>query len=276
MKKFFKTLVTLALCATLGVAATSLASCGDDPNTTIKVGASPTPHAEILKDVVAKELKKEGYKLKVVEYNNYKLPNEALEVGELDANYFQHNLYMNDFNATENTHLTAAAQVHYEPFGIYRGSYTGALADLPAGSEILIPNDGTNEARALYLLQEAGLITLKDNITSSTATKNDIASKLRDFTITELDAAQVPIVLRDAAIGIINGNYALQHNLKIKDALAIEEQNSENIQQYVNVVAVKQGNEESQKTKALVKAILSDAVKTYVQQKYNGAVICVF
>ncbi len=276
MKKFFKTLATLAICATLGVAATSLASCGDDPYT-IKVGASPTPHAEILKEVVAKELEKDGYKLKVVEYTDYVQPNMALKKGHLDANYFQHNLYLNDFNATRKTNLVAVAQVHYEPFGIYRGSYTtGELADIDNGAKVLIPNDGTNEARALYLLQATGLITLKDNITSSTATVLDIASNPKNLDITELEAAQIPKSLHNAAIGIVNGNYALQNNLKLEDALAKEEANDENVTQYVNVIAVKAGNEESEKTKALKKAILSTAVKTYIQQTYNGAVVCAF
>lgn len=276
MKKLLKTFVTLAICATLGVAATSLASCGDDPYT-IKVGASPTPHAEILKEVVAKELEKDGYKLKVVEYTDYVQPNMALNKGQLDANYFQHNLYLNDFNAQRKTDLVAVAQVHYEPFGIYRGSYTtGELADLPDGAKVFIPNDGTNEARALYLLQATGLITLKDNITSSTATVLDIASNPKNLDITELEAAQVPKALHNAAIGIVNGNYALQNNLKLEDALAKEEANNENVTQYVNVIAVKAGKEESEKTKALQKAILSDAVKAYIEQTYNGAVVCAF
>ena len=273
MKKIFKGFVTLALCATLGVAATSFASCGD-PNT-IKIGASPTPHAEILKEAVAEELKKDGYKLKVVEYLDYVQPNNALEAGDLDANYFQHNIYLKDFNETHNTHLTAVANVHYEAFGIYRGKYSeGELSDIPNNAKVLVPNDGTNEARALFLLQAANLITLKEGVTYSKATKNDIESNPKNLQITEIESAQIPISLSDAAIGVVNGNYALQHNLSA--AIQYENIPETEQEQYVNVVAVKSGNEESEKTKALKKAILSDAVKTYIQQKYNGSVICVF
>lgn len=273
MKKLFKALVTLALCATFGVAATSLASC-KDPNI-ITIGASPTPHAEILKEAVAKKLEKDGYKLKVVEYTDYVQPNNALEAGDIDANYFQHNIYLKDFNEEHGTHLTAVANVHYEAFGIYRGSYAeGALANIPKGSKILVPNDATNEARALFLLQDAGLITLKENVTYSGATKNDVDSNPKNLEIVEIEAAQIPLSLPDAAIGVVNGNYALQHGLSA--AVQYENIPKSEQEQYVNVIAVKAGNEENEKTKALVKAILSDAVKTYVQQKYNGSVICVF
>ncbi|MDE6411198.1 MAG: metal ABC transporter substrate-binding protein [Clostridia bacterium] len=274
MKKLFKTLVTLALCATLGVTATSLASCKDDPYT-ITVGASPTPHADILKDAVAKELEKDGYKLNVIEYSDYVQPNLALEAGDLDANYFQHNIYLKGFNDDHHTHLTAVANVHYEAFGIYRGSYTeGALTDILENSKVLVPNDPTNEARALFLLQDAGLITLNANATYNGATKNDIANNPKNLKIEEIEAAQIPLSLPDAAIGVVNGNYALQNNLGT--AVRYENIPASEQEQYVNVIAVKAGNEESEKTKALKKAILSEAVKTYVQQKYNGSVVCVF
>lgn len=273
MKKLFKAALSLALCATLGVAAASLAAC-KDPDT-IVVGASPTPHADILKEAVAAELAKEGYKLKVVEYTDYVQPNNALEAGDLDANYFQHNIYLKDFNSEHKTHLTAVANVHYEAFGIYRGSYSaGELSALPDGAKVLVPNDGTNEARALFLLQDAGLITLKENVSYGGATKNDVESNPKHLQIVEIEAAQIPLSLPDAAVGVVNGNYALQHSLPA--AVKYEEIPQSEQEQYVNVIAVKEGNEESEKTKALVKAILSDAVKAYVQQKYNGSVICVF
>ena len=276
MKKFIKLFTIAALTAAITATAAALSACNTNDEKTIKIGASPAPHAEILKEVVKPELEKQGYKLEVVEFNDYVLPNTAVENGDLDANYFQHNLYLEDFNATRKTHLKAVAQVHYDPFGIYRGSYTsGALSDLPEGSKVLVPNDGTNEARALYLLQKEGLITLKEGITSSTAKKTDIESNPKNLDIVELEAAQVPVSLRDGAIGVINGNYAIQHGLKIADAIAAEESNDENISQYVNVVAVKEGTENSEKIQALVKVILSDAVKTYVQQHYNGAVLTV-
>lgn len=273
MNKFFKGILTFALCATLSVSAASFASCKGPY--TITVGASPTPHTEILKNAVAQELEKEGYKLKVVEYTDYVQPNLALEAGDIDANYFQHNVYLKDFNEERGTHLTAVANVHYEAFGIYRGSYEeGALADIPEGSKVLVPNDGTNEARALFLLQDAGLITLKESVTYSGATKNDVAENPKNLNIIEIEAAQIPLSLPDAAIGVVNGNYALQNELP--EAVRYENIPESEQEQYVNVIAVKAGNEESEKTKALVKAILSDAVKDYVQQTYNGSVICVF
>lgn len=277
MKKLFKLFTVAALTAAITASVAALSACGGRDDKTIRIGASPTPHAEILKDVVKNELAQKGYTLEVVEYNDYVLPNTATESGDLDANYFQHNLYLEDFNTTRGTHLKAVAQVHYEPFGIYRGSYTsGSLADLPANSKVLIPNDGTNEARALYLLQKEGLITLKDGITASTATKLDVASNPKNLEIVELEAAQIPLSLTDGAIGVINGNYALGAGLKIADAIAAEENNDKNVRQYVNVVAVKEGNENKEKIKALTEVILSSAVKEYVQQKYGGAVLTVF
>lgn len=154
MKRFIKFLTAAVISAILSVTAIAVTGCNGNDEKTIRIGASPTPHAEILKNVVKKKLSEEGYKLEVVEYNDYVLPNTATESGDLDANYFQHNLYLNDFNETRGTHLKAVAQVHYEPFGIYRGSYkSGSLADLPAGSKVLIPNDGTNEARPVPLAE---------------------------------------------------------------------------------------------------------------------------
>ncbi|MDE7165229.1 MAG: MetQ/NlpA family ABC transporter substrate-binding protein [Clostridiales bacterium] len=276
MKKLIKLFTTALLCLTLLAATLGLSACSDKEKV-ITIGASPTPHAEILKDVVAGLLEKEGYTLKVTEYNDYVLPNTAVENGDLDANYFQHNLYMEDFNATRNTHLKAVANVHYEPFAIYRGTYkSGDLSGLPNGSKVLIPNDGTNEARALYLLQQSGLITLKADVVSSKVTKLDITSNPKNLDIVELEAAQVPISLQDGAIGVINGNYALGNGLKLEDAIATEDATSENTTQYVNVIAVKVGNENSAKIQALVKAITGDEVKAYIQEKYNGAVVTVF
>ncbi len=276
MKKLIKILTAALLCITLSVAALSLTACSNNDKV-IKIGASPTPHAEVLKDVVAGLLEKEGYTLEVTEYGDYVLPNTAVENGDLDANYFQHNLYLEDFNTTRNTHIKAVANVHYEPFAIYRGTYTsGNLSDLPSGSKVLVPNDGTNEARALFLLQQAGLITLKDDVVSSTATKLDIVSNPKNLDIVELEAAQVPLSLQDGAIGVVNGNYALGNGLKLEDAIISEDATSDNVTQYVNVIAVKDGSENSAKIQALVKAVLSDEVKEYIREKYNGAVVTVF
>lgn len=277
MKKFFKFITAATVAAAITVTASAFAACAPDDGKTIRVGASPTPHAEILKDAVKDLLAEEGYTLEVVEFNDYVLPNTALESGELDANYFQHNLYLQDFNATRGTHLTAAAQVHYEPFGVYRGSFTGTdLSDLPDGSTVFVPNDGTNEARALLLLQKEGLIALKEGVTSSEATKLDIVSNPKNLNVVELEAAQIPNSLQDGAIGVINGNYALGAGLSLSNALATEDASDENVAQYVNVIAVKEGTEQSDKIKALVKAVLSAEVKQYVNNTYNGAVITVF
>lgn len=276
MKKFLKLLTAAVLAASLTTPSLALIACGNDEKT-IRIGASPTPHAEILKDVVKPALEEKGYKLEIIEYNDYVLPNTALENGELDANYFQHNLYLEDFNVSYGTHLKAVAQVHYEPFGVYCGSFTGkSLDSLQSGSKVLVPNDGTNEARALFLLQKEGLITLKDGITPSNATKLDIVSNPKNLDITEVEAAQAALSLQDSAISIINGNYALQNGLKISDAIAKEDSNDENVKQYVNVVAVKEGTENSDKIKALADAVLSEAVKAYIEEHYGGAVITVF
>lgn len=276
MKKFVKLLTSALLAVVLVFSVASLAACGNNEKV-IKVGASPTPHAEILKDAVAPILEKEGYKLEVVEYNDYVLPNTAVESGELDANYFQHNIYLKDFNAERKTHLKAVANVHYEAFGIYAGKFKGTnLADLPSGAKVLVPNDGTNEARALFLLQKAGLITLKEGTTYSKATKNDIATdgNPKNLDITEVEAAQTAKSLQDADIAVVNGNYALGENLSA--ALVYEDIPAAEQEQYVNVIAVKEGTEESAKIKALIKAIQSKEVKDYVAEHYKGVVVTVF
>lgn len=273
MKKLLKLLATAALGAAI-FSSSGLIACNSDDGKTIRIGASPTPHAEILKDVVKGIVEDKGYKLEIVEYPDYVLPNTAVENGELDANYFQHNMYLNWFNAEYGTHLEAVAQVHYEPFGVYRGSFTGDnLSVLPNGSKILVPNDGTNEARALFLLQKEGLIKLRDGITPSEATKLDIVENVKNFEIVEVEAAQTAISRRDGAVAVINGNYAIQNGLEISDAIATEESSDENVFDYVNVIAVRSGSESSDKIKALVDAILDDAVKQYVEERYSGAVV---
>ena len=185
----------------------------------IKVGASITPHAEILRSV-SDELEKQGYKLEVVEYNDYIIPNTALESGELDANYIQHLPYLEDFNKENGTHIVSVADIHYEPFGIYAGK-SDSLENLKEGAVIAVPNDTTNEARALLLLQDQGLIKLKENA-GLTATVKDIADNPKNFEIKELEAAQVPKALQDVDVAAINTNYALEANLKLSDALASE------------------------------------------------------
>ena len=274
----------LALALTGAVIIGAFAGCGakkDSSSDTKKeetkkivIGASPSPHADILK-VAKKELKKEGYELEIKEYSDYVQPNTALESGDLDANYFQHIPYLDDFNKKKKTHLVSAGMIHYEPFGIFPGK-TKTLKDLKKGATVAVPNDTTNEARALLLLQDQGLIKLKDGA-GLTATKKDIVENKKDLAIKEIEAAQIPRSLKDVDIAVVNGNYALQAGLKVnKDALATEDADSVGAKTYGNIVAVKKGNEKLAATKALIKALKSDTVKKYINDKYDGAVVPLF
>ena len=274
----------LALALTGAVIIGAFAGCGakkDSSSDTKKeetkkivIGASPSPHADILK-VAKKELKKEGYELEIKEYSDYVQPNTALESGDLDANYFQHKPYLDDFNTKKKTHLVSAGMIHYEPFGIFPGK-TKTLKDLKKGATVAVPNDTTNEARALLLLQDQGLIKLKDGA-GLTATKKDIVENKKDLAIKEIEAAQIPRSLKDVDIAVVNGNYALQAGLKVnKDALATEDADSVGAKTYGNIVAVKKGNEKSAAIKALIKALKSDTVKKYINDKYDGAVVPLF
>ncbi len=253
----------LALALTGAVLVGAFAGCGakkdsGDKKETKKIviGASPSPHADILK-VAKKELKKEGYELEIKEYSDYVQPNTALESGDLDANYFQHKPYLDDFNKQKKTHLVSAGTIHYEPFGIFPGK-TKTLKALKNGATVAVPNDTTNEARALLLLQDQGLIKLKDGA-GLTATKKDIVENKKDLAIKEIEAAQIPRSLKDVDIAVVNGNYALEAGLKVnKDALATEDADSIGAKTYGNVVAVKKGNEKTDATKALIKALKSD------------------
>ncbi len=241
---------------------------------TIVVAASPTPHAEILA-VAAKELAKVGYTLEIRKFNDYVVPNTATEDGEVDANYFQHQPYLTTFNAEQHTHLVAVASIHYEPFGIYAGT-KASTADLASGDKIAIPNDGSNRARALLLLQAQGLIRLKEGV-GVEATVLDIVENPHDLEIVEMEAAQIANVRDSVALAVINGNYALSAGLNVsKDALATEDSSSEVALQYANILVVKEGNEKSEKIQALVNALKSEAVKAYIESTYNGAVVPLF
>ncbi len=289
MKKLVSLLLTSVL--SLGL----LAGCGGNPGaantpagnsetpgteatgslegTVIKVAASPTPHAEILK--VAKEvLAKQGITLEINEFTDYIQPNMVTEDGQVDANYFQHITYLNDFNAQNGTHLVSVADLHYEPFGIYAGK-TSALDQLADGASVGVPNDPTNEGRALLLLQQEGLITLKEGA-GLTATKLDIAENPKNLQIEELEAAQLPRSLDSLDLAVINGNYALQAGLNAADALAIEATDGEAAQAYVNVLAVKEGREEDPAIQALVAALESDEVKAFMEETWPGAVVPMF
>ena len=239
----------------------------------IVVGASPAPHAEILN--AAKEvLASKGYELKIVEYTDYVQPNNALDSGDLDANYFQHKPYLDSFNEQNGTNLVSAGAIHYEPFGIYAGK-TASLEELPDKAAVLVPNDVSNEARALLLLEAQGLIKLKDGV-GLEATKNDIVENTKNLDIVELEAAQLPRSISDGDIAVINGNYAIEAGLKVSDALATEDSQSLAAATYGNVVAVREGEESSDATKALVEALTSPEVKQFMEETYEGAVVPLF
>lgn len=268
-----KKLFALALASALGLSL--LAGCGgkDSEAVTIKVGASPTPHAEILE--VAKEiLADENITLEIVPYDDYNLPNDNVEDGQLDANYFQHITYMNEYNESEGTHLVSVAELHYEPFGIYAGKTT-SLADLADGADIAIPNDPTNGGRALLLLQEQGLITLADGV-GLTPTVSDIQDNPHNYKIQELTANLLTATLQDVDVAVINGNYAIGAGLKASDALAIESAGGIAGTAYVNVLAVKEGRENDEAIQKLVEALKSEKVKTFIEETYGGGVVAVF
>ena len=246
-------------------------STGSTDSKVIKVAASATPHAEILEE--AKPLlEKEGYDLEVTVFDDYVQPNEVVDSGDFDANYFQHAPYMEQFNKEKGTKLVDAGDIHYEPFGIYPGTKK-SLDEIADGDEIAVPNDTTNEARALLLLQDNGIIKLKDGA-GLTATVNDIAENPHNSKIVELEAAQVARVTGETAFVVLNGNYALQAGYSVKkDALAYEAADSEAAKTYVNIIAVKDGNQDSDAIKALVKVLKSDDIKKFIDEKYDGAVI---
>ena len=246
---------------------------GSLEGTTLKVGATPAPHAEIL-EVVVPILAEQGITLEIVQYNDYVQPNNAVEDGSLDANYFQHITYMNDFNDQNGTHLVSAAEVHYEPMSLYAGKVS-SLDELPDGALIGVPNDATNEARALLVLQQEGLITLREGA-GITATINDIVDNPKNLQFSEMEAAQLPLRLADLDMAVINGNYAIDAGLSMDDALATESADGEAAQAYVNVLAVKEGREDDPAIQALAAALCSDEVKTYIEENYNGAVVAVF
>ncbi|MBP3470333.1 MAG: MetQ/NlpA family ABC transporter substrate-binding protein [Lachnospiraceae bacterium] len=263
------------LVGTFVLAAGVLAGCGKggDEDNVIRVGASITPHAEIL-EVIKDDLAEQGYTLEIVEYNDYVLPNTALESGELDANYFQHTPYLDNFNEENGTHLVSVASVHFEPFGIYAGK-TASLDDLQDGAIVAVPNDATNEARALLLLEAQGLIEVDDNA-GITATVVDITSNPLNLQFEEIEAAQTARALQDVDIAALNGNYALEAGLSVEDAIALEASDSLAAQTYANIIAVHQDNVDSEKTQALVNAILSDEVRDYINENYAPAVQPVF
>ena len=255
--------------------AASTAETGSDlAGTTIKVAASPTPHAEILgvaKDLLAEQ----GITLDIIEFSDYVQPNMVTESGEVDANYFQHQPYLDSFNEENGTHLVSVGDIHYEPLGIYPGK-SKSLDEIADGAVIAVPNDTTNEARALQLLAAQGIISIREDA-GLTATVNDITENPHNVQVEELEAAQLPRTLADVDYAVMNGNYALEAGFSVsKDALATEDANSEAAQTYANVLVVKEGNENNPGVQALLEALKSQEVKDFINETYDGAVVALF
>ncbi len=247
------------------------AAMSDDKK--ITVAASATPHSEIL-EVAKPLLEKDGYSLDVKVFSDYVQPNMVVDSGEIDANYFQHITYLDNFNTEQNTNLVTAGSIHYEPLGIYAGQKSN-LDSIAQGDIIAVPNDVTNEARALLLLQQLGIIKLKDDA-GIKATKNDIIENPNGVEIKELEAAQIPNIKDEVAFVVLNGNYALGAGYNVStDSLGYESSDSEAAKAYANIIAVKTGNENADKIKALVNALKSDEVKNFIKEKYNGSVVAV-
>lgn len=275
--KLRKFVVSFLACSIALSLAVGLSGCGAQKQGPVKegsivVGASSSPHAQIL-EAVSEQLAQKGYQLEIKEFTDYIMPNTALEDGELDANFFQHQPYLTDFNEKNGTKLVSAAAIHFEPLGIYGGK-TADLADLPEGAQIAVPNDTTNEARALWLLQAQGIIEV-DEQAGLEATKQDITSNPKNVEIVEMEAAQLPRALADVDFAVINGNYAVAAEIA-DQVLVTEDKDSEAAKQYANIVAVREGDENREDIKALVEALQSDEVKAYIEETFGSTVIPVF
>ena len=275
--KLRKFVVSFLACSIALSLAVGLSGCGAQKQGPVKegsivVGASPSPHAQIL-EAVSEQLAQKGYQLEIKEFTDYIMPNTALEDGELDANFFQHQPYLTDFNEKNGTKLVSAAAIHFEPLGIYGGK-TADLADLPEGAQIAVPNDTTNEARALWLLQAQGIIEV-DEQAGLEATKQDITSNPKNVEIVEMEAAQLPRALADVDFAVINGNYAVAAEIA-DQVLVTEDKDSEAAKQYANIVAVREGDENREDIKALIEALQSDEVKAYIEETFGSTVIPVF
>jgi ABC-type metal ion transport system, periplasmic component/surface antigen len=276
-KRVFVTLgaavVTLGLITGCGASDTATSDAGTSQADTkvVKVAASTVPHAEILAEAKA-ELEAEGYTLEVTEFQDYVQPNKVVEDGDYDANYFQHTPYLDDFNAEKGTHLVAIAKIHYEPFGIYSGS-DETLDNIREGAKIAVPNDTTNEARALLLLEANQIITLREGA-GLTATIHDIEENPYNVEIVELEAAQVPRVIDEMDFVVLNGNYALEAGFDVsRDAIAVEAADSQAAQTYANIICVREGNEEEPGIQALVKILQGEKIQEFITANYAGAVV---
>lgn len=265
MKRIISILVALLMVLTLMACGKTAANKSD----AIIVACSPVPHAEIMNEIVPM-MKEKGFDLVVKEFSDYVQPNLAVDQGEVHANYFQHQPYLDDFNAERGTKINTIVAVHYEPFGIYAGSKD--TLTLSEGDKIAVPNDPTNEARALNLLADAGLIKLK-NDSGLKATKLDIVENKYNIEIVELESAQIPRALDSVSVACMNGNYAIEAGFKVSDALYIEKQDSIAAKTYANIVCVKEGNENADWAIALKECVKSDKVKKFIESKYDKSVI---
>ena len=274
--------------STLGVAATALlAGCGGSKqdsadtssdtaaeSTVLTVAATPEPHAKILTEFAAPKLAEQGIELEVKEFTDYVQPNEVVYSGEIDCNYFQHINYLNDYNEQNNEDLVSVAKIHYEPFGIYAGK-SNDLTNIADGAEIAVPNDPTNEARALLLLQQAGLITLKDP-ENLAATPNDITDNPHKITFREIEAAATPRALEDVDFAAINGNYAQEAGLHAADALVLEEASGVAFEQYANIICTSSDKANDERIAALVAVLTTDEFKTYLNDTFGEDVLAAF
>lgn len=281
MKKLFSLALSLTLvagilagCGSTKTDSSASASGSSNEPVTLTIGATPTPHAEILQQVV-EPLKEEGIELEIVEFTDYVAPNTALEDGSIDANYFQHQPYLDQFCEQNGADLISIAKIHYEPLGIYPGTVS-SLDEIPDGAAIAVPNDVTNEARALQLLEANGVFTLKENA-GLNATKLDIVDNPKNVEIMEVESAQIASSLPDVALGVINSNFAMQADLNpATDTLAIEESTSEAAQTYGNIIAIRAEDKENEAILKLVEALQSQAIKDYIDSTYSGSVVPIF
>ena len=284
MKKFIGILLTAALAfGAVGCGSTTTNETADEATTTtaegatIVVGASPSPHAEILK-AAQPLLAEKGITLEIKEFTDYVQPNLALNTGDLDANYFQHTPYLNSFNASNGTDLVAAASIHYEPFGLY-GNGVASVADVKEGATIVIPADDSNETRALLLLKQEGLIDLPEGANATDGVTTLDITDNHGYNIVTVQADTVAAQFNNSdegSLAVINGNYALAAGLSSSDALAVEDASGDAAQTYANVIAVRNGDENSAKTQALIKALETDDVKNFIDETYKGAVVAIF
>ena len=264
------------------IASSVLAACGNSGSTsssasetkTLTVAASPSPHAEILNNFAVPKLKDQNIDLEVKEYTDYIIPNQVTSSGEVDANYFQHINYLNNYNKENGTDLVGVAAIHYEPFGIYAGK-SSDLKNIADGAQIAVPNDPTNEGRAFLLLQQEGLVTLKDP-ENLEATPVDVAENPHSLNFVEVEAAAVPRQLQDVDFAVINGNYAIEAGLHVSDAVAVEAADGTAVEQYANYIVTTPDKQDDDRIKALVSVLASDDFKTYLKDTYDEDVLPAF